>query len=154
MNSSANKKRFTVEEANHTLPLVRAIASDIVTHSREILERKERLKQMRPNAGSAVREADNVYNEEVLQIEEEIEKDTARLQDYVNELQALGVELKDPARGLVDFPSVMDGRDVYLCWQLGEPEVGYWHELEDGFQGRHSLLEGSGMSPNDTRLND
>jgi hypothetical protein len=45
--------------------------------------------------------------------------------------------------GLVDFPSLMDGRIVYLCWRLGEPEVLHWHELKSGFAGRQSLTAGS-----------
>lgn len=154
MSASSKKKSFTVEEANQTLPYVRAIVSDIVTHFREVHERKERLLQIRPSSGPAPRDADNVYSEEVAQIEEELEKDVAKLQDYVNELQQLGVELKDFMRGLVDFPAVIEGRDVYLCWQLGEPEVGFWHELDSGFQGRHSLMESTGPGPKDIRLSD
>jgi hypothetical protein len=55
----------------------------------------------------------------------------------------LGAELKDPRVGLIDFLAQVDGRDVYLCWKLGEDEIAYWHELEAGFAGRQSLLEGS-----------
>ena len=62
---------------------------------------------------------------------------------YSEELQKLGVELKDPLVGLIDFYSKMDGRDVLLCWKLDEPEVGFWHEMNAGFSGRQSLLESS-----------
>lgn len=64
-------------------------------------------------------------------------------------MKALGVELKG-FDGLCDFPSQRDGREVYLCWRLGEPEVHYWHELHTGFAGRQPLraesrtLEGMG----------
>ena len=53
---------------------------------------------------------------------------------------AAGIELKDYFTGLIDFPCRMDGREVYLCWRLGEPEVGHWHELDAGFAGRQKLL--------------
>jgi len=150
MSSQPKKKYFTVEQANQALPLVRAIVTDIVTHFRDVHERKERLMRIRRRSGGATREADNLYSEEVQQIEEELEKDVARLQDYVDELQSLGVEFKDYVRGLVDFPALIDGREVYLCWQLDEPEIGYWHELDAGFQGRQSLLEGSIQTPKAT----
>jgi hypothetical protein len=55
------------------------------------------------------------------------------------ELQAAGIVLRDLDRGLVDFPAVRDGREVYLCWELGEDRVAHWHELESGFAGRQPL---------------
>ena len=66
-----------------------------------------------------------------------------RLQEFVDELRDLGVEPKNGPDGLIDFPSMMDGRLVYLCWKLGEPEVQHWHELDAGFAGRHSLMADS-----------
>lgn len=56
------------------------------------------------------------------------------------ELEGLGVEVKDPATGLVDFRTTRRGREVYLCWRLGEPDrILYWHDLEAGFAGRKAL---------------
>ncbi len=57
----------------------------------------------------------------------------------VQALEQQGIELKDPARGLIDFPHRRDGRIVYLCYQLGESTIAYWHELETGFAGRQPL---------------
>ena len=54
-------------------------------------------------------------------------------------LRMLGIELKDLEHGLVDFPSWREGRVVYLCWRLDEERIGYWHELDAGFQGRQPL---------------
>jgi hypothetical protein len=55
------------------------------------------------------------------------------------ELQSTGVVLRDLDRGLVDFPAVRDGREIYLCWELGEDRIEFWHELEGGFAGRQPL---------------
>src|SRR5258708_36801295 len=55
--------------------------------------------------------------------------------ECAKELENLGVELKDPNTGLVDFPAMMDGHEVYLCWRLGESKVAFWHEIEAGFPG-------------------
>jgi len=137
-NTDRPAKLFTVDQANATLPLVRAIVSDMVTLSRDLIDRRQRLSQL-----SGDRDRDDPYASEVAQIEEELEKEGQRLVDYVEELRQLGVEPKAVADGLVDFPSMMDGRVVYLCWRLGESEVGHWHELDAGFRGRQSLTANS-----------
>jgi hypothetical protein len=134
------KRLFTVEQANAALPLVRSITTDLVRLSREVMERRERLAHL--TAGRNASPGD-LYSEELAQIEEELEKDSSQLSEYVDELRALGVEPKSGPEGLVDFPSMMDGRIVYLCWKLGESEVTNWHELDAGFRGRQSLVAGS-----------
>jgi hypothetical protein len=134
------RKLFTVEQANAVLPLVRAIATDLVRLSREVIERRERLALLASPSSSAAKDP---YAEELAQIEEELEKDSQQLQAYVEELRELGVEPKSGPEGLVDFPSLLDDRVVYLCWKLGEPEVVHWHELDAGFLGRQSLIAAS-----------
>ena len=61
------------------------------------------------------------------------------LDAVVQEIEASGVHLKDVQLGLVDFPAEIDGEIVYLCWQFGEPEIAFWHRVEDGFAGRRPL---------------
>jgi hypothetical protein len=62
-----------------------------------------------------------------------------RISDSVEAIQEMGVLVKDLDVGLCDFPYLLDGRVVYLCWKLGEPEIRYWHEVEDGFNGRQPI---------------
>ena len=145
MNATADssKQFFTVEEANRRLPLVRAIVEDIVTLFADVHERKERLLRIRQKSRGASQSEPTPYEEELDQIERELEKDIQKLDDFVQELRDLGVELKDYANGLVDFPTIIEGREAYLCWKRGEDEIAYWHELDAGFQGRQSLLEKS-----------
>lgn len=57
----------------------------------------------------------------------------------LGELSGLGIVVRDLDRGLIDFPAVREGREVYLCWQQGEDEIGYWHDLESGYGGRQPL---------------
>src|SRR5262249_33900136 len=78
---------------------------------------------------------------ERLEAEAEFERGRERMEELVGELRQLGVELKDFFAGLVDFPCWMDGREVYLCWKQGEPEVAHWHEVDAGFAGRQKLLQ-------------
>jgi len=131
------ERLFTIEEANATLPLVRAITSDLVELSRDVVDRRQRLAQL--TAGRNLQSGD-LYDEELAQIAEELQKDEMRVGEYVDELRELGLEPRGLTEGLVDFPSMMDGRMVYLCWKLGEDEVAYWHERDAGFAGRQPLL--------------
>ena len=133
-------KLFTVEQANAMLPLVRAITKDLTRLSRDMIERRQRLDHLM--SGREI-ESGNPYEDELAQMKAELEKDSERLRDYARELQDLGVELKSAPDGLIDFPSEMDGRVVFLCWKLGEPEVMHWHELDGGFAGRQPLTADS-----------
>jgi len=151
MSSAAYKpaKLFTIEQANAMLPLVRAITADLASLAREVVERRHRLAVL--TAGRDWKPGDP-YSDELAEIESKLEREAQRLQEYVEELRQLGVEPKGAVDGLVDFPSMMDGRIVFLCWKLGESEVSHWHELEAGFAGRQSLVAGSvaGDKPGDS----
>lgn len=68
-----------------------------------------------------------------------MEQLNARVRAEASQLDSWGIEVKDPATGLIDFRSRRDGRVVYLCYRLGEPAIAYWHTLEDGFAGRQPL---------------
>lgn len=142
----AKPQYFTAASANRMLPLVRAIVQDIVELSRDLQEREQRLDDLRTAEGNQNRRGDDPYSEEVEQMQRDIEHDSERLKGFIRELEHLGVEFKDPVKGLVDFPTVIDGKDAFLCWRLGEPEVGFWHPLDGGFLSRRSLTDGS-MSP-------
>lgn len=142
-------KYFTAAAANRMLPLVRAIVQDIVDLNRDLAERSQRLENLQSAAGTNRRRGEDLYSEEVDQMQRDLSQDSERLQGFVRELENLGVEFKDPGKGLVDFPTVINGKDAFLCWRLGEPEVGYWHPLDGGFLSRRSLTDGS-LSPKTT----
>ena len=124
---------FSVDQANRTLPLVRKIVQDVVAQHRRWRETKLELDLVASTARA----------DEPRGRAEELERDVQLLEreidGYKRELEALGIQLKDPRLGLVDFPSEMNGRQVFLCWQLGEPEVQFWHEIDAGYAGRQPL---------------
>jgi hypothetical protein len=64
------------------------------------------------------------------------------LRESMLELREREIMLRDLDRGLVDFPALREGREIYLCWQEGEPEIGFWHEPDAGFAGRRPLADG------------
>jgi hypothetical protein len=141
------RRLFTVEEANAALPLVRAIVADLAGLSREVIDRRRRLSLL---LDGRTADSGDPYREELVQIVGELDKDSRCLREYAEELRALGVEPTSGPQGLVDFPAVVDGRNVRLCWKLGEPEVCYWHEVDAGFRERRPLaasrLPGEGLS--------
>jgi hypothetical protein len=128
------RKYFTVEEANKALPLVKMIVGDIVRQYRVVEDLQQRLSRV----GKERRKpSKDMYAEELAQSQAELDSEELKLMAYIEELKRLGVEFKGPE--LCDFPSLMNGREVYLCWRLGEAEVSHWHDLETGFAGRQPL---------------
>ena len=124
-------KIFTVQEANALLPNVRTIVGKIQREHRRISRYRDDAKKAADAAerggGGFV---DGVAYAALLH----------ELTTQLTELEALGVQLKDFERGLVDFPSPRDGRVVLLCWQLGEgDELEWWHDVDAGFAGRTPL---------------
>ena len=124
---------FTVEQANRTLPLVRKIVEDVVEQHRHWREAILELDLV----ASSLRADDP--SERAMMLERAVQSLAREIDGYKRELEDLGIQLKDPRLGLVDFPSEMAGRTVLLCWRLGEPEVQYWHELDSGYAGRQPL---------------
>jgi hypothetical protein len=118
------------------LPLVRSITADLVGRTREFVERKERLESLVAGRRLA---AGDPYDEELAQVCAELEQEAHRIEEYQGELRNLGVLSQGPVDGLVDFPSLRDGRIVFLCWKFGELAVTHWHETDAGFAGRRPL---------------
>jgi hypothetical protein len=128
---------FTVEQANATLPLVRAIVGDLVRLGSEVYERRRRLAALLE--GRSIDENDP-YHEELVQIERELAKDNRQLREYAGELRQLGILPKGSTEGWVDFPAVIDGRDAYLCWHCDDPEVLHWHKRRADHRRRQPLV--------------
>jgi hypothetical protein len=130
-----NRRYFTVEEANKALPLVRMILGDIVRQYRVVEDLHQRLSGV---SRERKRASNDLYTEELAQSQAELAAEDSKLTSYIDELKRLGVEFKGPA-GLCDFYSIMDGREVFLCWRLGEDEVSHWHDIDAGFAGRRPI---------------
>ncbi len=130
------KKHYTLAEASAMLPLLRSILRDVTTLANELRDRYERLVRLQKAEG-----LDRAHEEEVQQLVAEFERGQQKMREYELELDKLGVELKDYYTGLIDFRHMKDGREVYLCWRLGEPEIAHWHELDAGVAGRQKLAE-------------
>jgi hypothetical protein len=132
------RTRFTIDEANRTLPLVRRIVSDLV---RDYWRWQEKVREFEETA--ATRKADEA-NEDADRIEREAQQLARDIDGYLAEIRQLGVQMKGYDTGLVDFPAEMNGKRVLLCWRLGEESVQYWHEEDAGFAGRQPLASFTG----------
>lgn len=128
--SAAEARLFTVDGANKSLVLVRRIVRDIVTAYGEFMKLREAAEKLGQSAG---------VREQLAAMQTQIEERAAKLQQLQDELTGVGCELKDWARGLVDFPAIHDGRKVCLCWTPEEAEVSFWHEWNAGFAGRRAI---------------
>jgi hypothetical protein len=142
MDSSASySKLFTVNEANEHLPTIRPLVEQILDNIRrlkiasESVIRRDQLDPEAPNLMERLREDD------------EITRLVEQVKNWVETINGHGCMCKGVEQGLVDFPCVLGSEVVYLCWQLGEPSVNFWHRIEDGFAGRKTLLEGEVSDP-------
>lgn len=124
-------KLFTIEEANALLPSVRQILKKIQRSRRrlKVFGKQAKLAAEGAEQGGGGMPAGVEYAMILTDLTEELA-----------ELEDIGVQLKDFERGLIDFPSMRDGRVVLLCWQLGEgDELEFWHDVDAGFSGRTPL---------------
>jgi len=137
------QRLFTVDQANAMLPLVRAIVSDLVILARDVSDRWERLSFL--VMGRESLDCGDPYAEELVQVGLELERDHRRLREYADELIELGVEPKSAIEGVVDFPAVVDGQIVRLCWKLGEPNILFFHDADAGYEDRRRLKSGESV---------
>lgn len=122
-------KHFSLAEANALLPVLAKIFEQIQTLRAEAESRRTELAEVldaaRANGGGKKADYHFLQNQ--------------RIQRLLDQIDKMGVLVKDLDRGLVDFPHLRDGREVFLCWMVGEKEIGFWHDLESGFAGRQTL---------------
>ena len=117
---------FTPAEAEELLPEVTRSLLAIREARQVVLAGGERLRRRAELNGGGPEQTE--YGEAMQMLRREVEA-----------LTELGIVLRDPEKGLVDFPSRIDGADAFLCWRLGEDRVAFWHGPESGFAGRRAL---------------
>jgi hypothetical protein len=140
---------FDLDKAADTLPELRSILTRLRDQRRELIRlRDEVLEQQAaveasaeagPGPGGSARAAEDVA---------ELRRVRLRMQGVIDQMQAgvarideLGITLREIETGLVDFPALVNGRQVWLCWRLGEDAIDWWHELSTGVAGRRQLSD-------------
>jgi hypothetical protein len=127
---------FTPAEARAALDEVRGHTERLVAARADQLAARARLFELTTIAQGNGHKLDG---EHVVSVRAEVERAEAELAESLAALEEIGVVVKDIDAGLVDFPSLREGEEVFLCWQLGEPDVMWWHGRDAGFRGRKPI---------------
>jgi hypothetical protein len=124
-------RHYTIEEANGSLPWLASCLERLRSARAKLSDReaREALGEAAPGNGGGT--PGRTVSEAFIE-----------LRDLIGELGERDIVLRDLDRGLVDFPSLRGGQEVYLCWEEGETEIGFWHEPDAGFAGRRPLGDG------------
>ena len=141
---------YTIDRANARIPEVRGILEDLQARRVELVGLRDRLRtatgaEVPGGRGSLVEDAladakrDTPESPRVLAAR--IQAVIDQMQAAVERLDAWDITLRDIETGLIDFPALAGGRQVWLCWRLGEDDVAWWHELTTGIAGRRPLIE-------------
>ena len=132
-------KRFTLAEAQSLIPEVERMLRDAVRQKSDFDEAERALQSFIERLmlmGGVL-----VDRSQALQMRASRDEAAARLRSSIEQLRELGCVVKDLDIGLVDFPTLFRGVEVYLCWKLGEPRIAYWHGTDEGFRGRKPIDE-------------
>lgn len=127
---------FTVEEANSLLPELRVILKHLEARCGQLEEHQQSLEAIRQQAGG---NGHRLAGEKFQRLRREADLILEECNTAIKKIETLGCVLKDFNLGLIDFPSMRDGQEVFLCWKPDESEVGYWHGLTEGFAGRKPI---------------
>jgi len=123
------QKHFTLDEARAMLPELRRVFQDAHVRRERARRADEKLGNLLQTTGRDLG-GQPVTN---------LLMDLQQMQSQMERIEKLGVVVKDFDRGLVDFPSIRNGREVFLCWELDEDDIEFWHDLDTGYAGRERL---------------
>jgi hypothetical protein len=121
-----SRRRFRIEEANALLPTIVPLLEGLRDAQATMAELHDQV------TDSSVGNGGGSAGKDFLEASQTAGR-------ALSELNALGIQVRDPDSGLIDFPSERDGEEIFLCWRLGEDSVAWWHPVDSGFAGRQPL---------------
>jgi hypothetical protein len=137
---------YDLDEANAAIPEVRTILESLRDQRAELIRLRDEVlahasedETRGEGRGDATTEAKTDADVRVLRLRMQGVID--RMQAGVVRIDEMGITLREIETGLIDFPALASGRQIWLCWRLGEDDVEWWHELSEGFSGRQTLAE-------------
>ena len=128
-------RTFTLDEASSLLPRL----SELLLQTQECKLRHDQHQDQIAEYTRRMSSNGDILERDLNETRQELAKAAAEMSSLVEKVQEMGCELKDIDQGLIDFRAEREGREVYLCWKLGEPDIRWWHDLESGFAGRQPL---------------
>ena len=132
-------KTFSLDEAQSLLPVLESLLKRAIEGKRVSEEKETKLQELRQRIFLSGGMQVNVIS--VTRQRAEIDKFVQQAKDAVSEIDAIGVQVKDLDTGLLDFPYVINGEIVLLCWKMGESAITHWHGTDEGFAGRKPIDE-------------
>ncbi len=144
---------FDLDDANQALPELRTILETLRDERSQLIELRDEFarqaaRETAPRETAARGPAPADHPDDTSPAAEERRRLRLRMQGVIDQMQAgvarideLGVTLREIETGLIDFPALVNGRQVWLCWRLGEGSIDSWHELAEGFGGRRALID-------------
>jgi hypothetical protein len=130
-------KTFTLDEAQALLPIVEALLNRAIEAKEALSELEEAQQDLQRRifvSGGMLVDLAGVKKRKIT-----MAALVQRAKDSLQEIDAIGVQVKDLDTGLLDFPCILEGEIVLLCWKRGEPRIAFWHRVEDGFRGRQPI---------------
>ncbi|MFB3812922.1 MAG: DUF2203 domain-containing protein [Terriglobales bacterium] len=141
-------RTFTLDEANALLPVLETLLRGAIRNRKRVEELQKEVQELQHRvflSGGALLNIGDLIAHRA-----EMERVTKDIQDKLQEIAAMGVQVKDLDIGLLDFPCIVGGEIVLLCWKLGESSITHWHTVSDGFKGRRPIdarIPRSGRQP-------
>lgn len=130
------EKHFTLEEANRLLPRLRPILEELIAVRREMGIKHDKMEMLRAHVrGNGATAEGRAF----AKLKEELESMAQELRRGIEQIHQFGCLVKDLDTGLIDFPALRLGEEVFLCWRLGESSIAFWHTLQEGFAKRKPL---------------
>jgi hypothetical protein len=132
-------KYFTLDEAQSLLPVLEALLKQAIEAKKAVEGIQEKMQILSRRiflAGGMFLDVDRLRRRKAA-----LDSHMQQAKDSLAEIEAIGVQVKDLDTGLLDFPCLIDGETVLLCWKMGEERIGYWHTLDAGFRGRQPVDE-------------
>ena len=126
---------FTQEEAESLLPRL----VPLVIRLQELKRKHDRLQETAAGLGQRSRSNGHALNDEPQRSRQDVASTAEAMNELIEQITSFGCEVKDLSLGLLDFRTVLDGDEVYLCWKSGEPRIEWWHELNAGYSSRKRL---------------
>ncbi len=135
-NAEDQARLFTLAEARATLPRLEPLLRDVQDAKETVLDVQALIQSVRR---SGTTDGDAIHSD-TTPLEAQLRGLAQRMRRTLGEITEIGVVIKDIDRGLVDWVAMRDGHRVYICWELGEAEIGWWHEIAAGFAGRQAIV--------------
>jgi hypothetical protein len=130
-------RRFTLAEAQNLIPRVDTLLREAVSLKSEYQDAEQAIQAIAQRV--ALMGGMIVNREQAIDNKNRRDAVASKLRAAIEQVQEFGCVIKDLDMGLIDFPTLLRGQEVYLCWKLGEPKIAFWHGVEEGFRGRKAI---------------